>query len=331
MPKKILVIRFSSIGDIVLTTPVLRCLKTQLADVEIHYATKKQYFSIVEANPYINKIHVFEDKKLPTLLQQLSDEKFDLVLDLHNNLRSFLIRSNLNIESRRFNKINFQKWLMVNFKINKLPKKHIVDRYLDTTKELGIINDGKGLDHFIPEKDKIEMNSFPVKFQTGYDVFVIGAKHFTKKLPTERVMEICSQISRPIILIGGKEDAEAGEKIASGNPEKIINACGKYNINQSASIIAQSELVITNDTGMMHIAAALKKDIISIWGNTIPEFGMYPYYGNTLSLDDQKSNHRILEVKGLPCRPCSKIGFDSCPKGHFKCMLENDLSSLKSL
>ena len=331
MPKKILVIRFSSIGDIVLTTPVLRCLKTQLPDVEIHYATKKQYFSILEANPYISKIHVFEDKKLPTLLQQLADEKFDLILDLHNNLRSFLIRSNLNIESRRFNKINFQKWLMVNFKMNKLPKKHIVDRYLDTTNELGIINDGKGLDHFIPEKDKIEMDSFPGKFQIGYYVFVIGAKHFTKKLPIVRVIEICSQISKPVVLIGGKEDAEVGEKIASTNPEKIINACGKYNINQSASIIAQSELVISNDTGMMHIAAALKKDIISIWGHTIPEFGMFPYYGNKLTLEDQRTKNRILEVKGLSCRPCSKIGFDACPKGHFKCMVENDLSSLKSL
>lgn len=331
MPKKILVIRFSSIGDIVLTTPVIRCLKQQLPDAEIHFATKKQYVSVLEANPYISKIHVFEDKKLPTLVQQLSDEKFDLLIDLHNNLRSFLIRSNLNIENRRFNKINFQKWIMVNFKINILPEKHIVDRYLECVKDHGVINDGKGLDHFIPQKDLVDITSLPPQFKNGYYAFVIGAMHFTKKLPLEKAIALCAELSKPIVLIGGKEDIEKGEKIAASNPNKIFNACGKFNINQSASIIEQSLLVIAHDTGMMHIAAALKKDIISIWGNTIPEFGMYPYFGNNNDLKSQRNYHKIMEVTSLSCRPCSKIGFDACPKGHFNCMYQIDLSTLKSL
>jgi ADP-heptose:LPS heptosyltransferase len=331
MPKKILVIRFSSIGDIVLTTPVIRCLKQQLPGAEIHFATKKQYVSVLEANPYISKIHVFEDKKLPTHVQQLSDEKFDLLIDLHNNLRSFLIRSNLNIENRRFNKINFQKWLMVNFKINILPEKHIVDRYLECVKDHGVINDGKGLDHFIPQKDLVDITSLPPQFKNGYYAFVIGAMHFTKKLPLEKAIALCAELSKPIVLIGGKEDIEKGEKIAASNPNKIFNACGKFNINQSASIIEQSLLVIAHDTGMMHIAAALKKDIISIWGNTIPEFGMYPYFGNNNDLKSQRNYHKIMEVTSLSCRPCSKIGFDACPKGHFNCMYQIDLSTLKSL
>ena len=331
MPKKILVVRFSSIGDIVLTTPVIRCLKTQLSGVEIHYATKKQYASVLETNPYISKIHVFEDKKLPALVQNLADEKFDLIIDLHNNLRTFLLRSNLNIESHQFNKINFRKWLIVNWKINKLPSKHIVDRYLDTVKHLGVVNDGKGLDHFIPEKDTIRPDSLPSAFQNGYYAFVIGAKHFTKKLPVEKAIELCDILSKPIILIGGKEDMISGEKIAASDPLNIYNACGKYNINQSASLIDQSVSVISHDTGMMHIAAALKKDIISIWGNTIPEFGMYPYYGDKNSLAEQKAAHKILEVKELSCRPCSKIGFETCPKGHFNCMYQINLSIIKTL
>jgi ADP-heptose:LPS heptosyltransferase len=96
--------------------------------------------------------------------------------------------------------------------------------------------------------------------------------------------------------------------------QKVHNTCGDYTIHQSASIVRQSALVITNDTGLMHIAAALKKKVISIWGNTIPEFGMYPYYGA------HPSSGLILEVTDLPCRPCSKIGYEECPKGHFKCM-----------
>ena len=321
MPKKILILRFSSIGDIVLTTPVMRCIKKQLPDTEIHYATKKHYASILNANPYISKLHLFEDKKLPALMDDLAKEKFDLVIDLHNNLRTFLIKNNLNIASNTFRKINFQKWLMVKLKINRLPDKHIVDRYLDTTKELGIVNDGKGLDYFIAENDIVSISSLPVSHQNGFVAVVIGALHYTKKLPNEKLIELCNKINQPIILIGGKEDFENGE-IISSSKQNIYNACGKYSINQSASLIQQSLKVITHDTGMMHIAAAFKKDIISIWGNTIPEFGMYPYFGDERTLEQQRSANKILEIKGLYCRPCSKIGFEKCPKGHFKCMRE---------
>ena len=321
MPKKILILRFSSIGDIVLTTPVMRCIKTQLPETEIQYATKKHYASILNANPYISKLHLFEDKKLPALMDDLAKEKFDLVIDLHNNLRTFLIKNNLNIASNTFRKINFQKWLMVKLKINRLPDKHIVDRYLDTTKELGIVNDGKGLDYFIAENDIVSISSLPSSHQNGFVAVVIGALHYTKKLPNEKLIELCNQIKQPIILIGGKEDFENGE-IISSSKQNIYNACGKYSINQSASLIQQSLKVITHDTGMMHIAAAFKKDIISIWGNTIPEFGMYPYFGDERTLEQQRSANKMLEIKGLYCRPCSKIGFEKCPKGHFKCMRE---------
>ncbi len=321
MPKKILILRFSSIGDIVLTTPVLRCIKTQFPETEIHYATKKQYASILSANPYITKLHVFEDKKLPVLMDALAKEKFDLVIDLHHNLRTFLIKNNLNIPSSSFKKINFQKWLMVQLKINRLPEKHIVDRYLDAANELGIVNDGKGLDYFIPANEIADVSALPVSFQNGFTAVVIGALHYTKKLPNEKLIELCSKINRPILLIGGKEDFQNGEIIAASK-QTILNTCGKYSINQSASLIEKAEKIYTHDTGMMHIAAALKKDIISIWGNTIPEFGMYPYFGNTASLQQQRSAHKILEINGLSCRPCSKIGFEKCPKGHFKCMRE---------
>lgn len=254
-------------------------------------------------------------------MDDLAKEKFDLIIDLHNNLRTFLIKNNLNIASSSFRKINFQKWLMVKFKINRLPDKHIVDRYLETASELGIVNDGLGSDFFIHENDQVQINSLPQVFQHGYIAVVIGALHFTKKLPNEKIIELCRQINRPVILIGGKEDFENGEFI-SASGENILNACGKYSIGQSASLLQQSIKVFTHDTGMMHIAAAFKKDIISVWGNTIPEFGMYPYYGNQRNLEQQRIENKILEMKGLYCRPCSKIGFEKCPQGHFKCMME---------
>ncbi len=312
---KFLILRFSSIGDIVLTTPVVRCLKKKFPDAEIHYATKKAFHSIVQHNPSISKIHLLDNSVLE-LVSQLKQEKFDYVIDLHNNQRTFLIKTLLRVKSFSFNKINFEKWLMVNFKINRLPNKHIVDRYLETCASLGVVNDDEGLDYFLAKEDVVDRNTFPIAFQKEYAAWVLGAKHNTKKFPSEKISNVLAQLQMPVILLGGKEDVEEGEKIAqqANGTTQIYNACGKFSLSQSASLVQQAKLVVTNDTGLMHIAAAFKKPTISIWGNTIPEFGMSPYYG-TKEIVNTK-----FEVKGLSCRPCSKLGYNSCPKGHFNCM-----------
>ncbi|MBK6730588.1 MAG: glycosyltransferase family 9 protein [Bacteroidetes bacterium] len=326
MRKKILIIRFSSIGDIVLTTPIVRCIKLQLPDVELHYLTKKVYASILTANPHIDKVIVLE-KHLHDLLRIIAAEKYDYVIDLHKNLRSGMITSNLQLSVSSFDKLNFRKWVMVRFKKNILPDTHIVQRYLEAAAVLGVMDDGDGLEYYIPKEDEITITEFPETHRNGYDAVVIGAAHFTKKLPVEKLIELCNRINNPIILVGGKEDTENGNLIAITN-KNIWNACGLFSINTSASIIQQSNRVFTHDTGMMHIAAAFQKPIISFWGNTIPEFGMYPYYGKNISLDMLRKKNQIMEVKGLYCRPCSKIGFEKCPQKHFKCMREIDLDSI---
>lgn len=330
MPKKILIIRFSSIGDIVLTTPVIRVIKTQLEDTEVHFCTKKSFHSILEANPYIDKFHFLEDD-FDALAQSLKEEQFDFVVDLHNNLRTRRLKSKLNKPSGTFPKLNWEKWLAVNLKVHKLPNIHIVDRYMEAVKPLEVKKDALGLDYFIPEKDQIEDDWLPKTHRNDYVAFAIGGQHATKKLPLDRMIELCDKINKPIVILGGKEDAENGAKIeaffargnesaeqrealdALGKKAEIYNGCGKFSINQSASIIKKASYVFTHDTGMMHIAAAMKKNVFSIWGNTIPEFGMYPY----------QTKFTLLENKNLSCRPCSKIGYDKCPKGHFKCM--NDI------
>ena len=323
---KILIIRFSSIGDIVLTTPVIRCLKTQLKNVEIHYLTKKKFETVIENNPYINKIYTI-DKNTSEVTKALKKEKYTHIIDLHKNLRSMRVKLLLNKKSSSYKKLNIQKWITVNFKINQLPNIHIVDRYMDAIGFLGVTNDGKGLDHFIPQKDIVSLTELPLSHQNGYIAFVIGAKHYTKQLPSEKIVSICEKINQPIVLLGGKEDYEKGQLIintlkpphlTSHISHFVFNGCGKYNLNQSASLIKQAKKVITHDTGLMHIAAAFKKEIISVWGNTVPEFGMYPYLPGESS--------KTVEVKNLSCRPCSKIGYKKCPKKHFKCMMEIDES-----
>jgi ADP-heptose:LPS heptosyltransferase len=180
--KKILIIRFSSIGDIVLTTPVIRCIKEQKPGVEIHFLTKSSFKSILENNPYITKIHTI-DKDVKDVIADLQKENFDFVVDLHNNIRSMQTKKALGKPSSTFSKLNFKKWVLVNFKIDNMPKVHVVERYMDTIAQLGIKNDNKGLDYFIPSKDEVNISSLPTTHQRAYIGFVIGAKHFTKQLP----------------------------------------------------------------------------------------------------------------------------------------------------
>lgn len=321
---KFLIIRFSSIGDIVLTTPVIRCLKQQTQGTEIHYLTKFSFHKVIASNPYVDKFY-YLNNDWDLLLHQLKEENYDCIIDLHHNLRTLKIKRALKVKSFSFNKLNLQKWLLTNFKINRMPDVHIVDRYLETVQSFGVKNDNKGLDYFIPKDEETKQADLPHSHHLGYIGLVIGAAHNTKRLPLHKLKELCSALHHPIVLLGGPEDAALGEQIASTDPIKIYNACGKFSINESADLVQKAKLIITHDTGLMHIAAAFKKPIISIWGNTVPSFGMTPYYGNA-----QKQN-ATYEVKKLSCRPCSKIGYDKCPKGHFKCMEQQDVQEIALL
>lgn len=310
---KFLIIRFSSIGDIVLTTPVVRCIKTQIVTAEVHYLTRQSFAPIFAANPYIDKMYYLKDD-LQTVIEQLQQEDYDYIIDLHHNVRTLKVKSALKKKAFSFNKLNIGKWLLTAFKWNTLPDVHIVDRYMQTVERFGVKNDGAGLDYFIPDNEHVKEEDIPAAHLAGYIGLVIGGAHGTKKYPLHKWKELCTKLDHPVILLGGKEDADWGNEIASIDPVKIYNACGKFSLNESADLVRRAKLIVTNDTGLMHVAAAFKKPVISLWGNTVPEFGMYPYYGNGEVKFD------ILEINKLWCRPCSKIGYKKCPLGHFKCM-----------
>lgn len=332
---KFLVIRFSSIGDIVLTTPVVRCLKTQIVTAEVHYLTKQSFAPIFKANPYIDKMHYLQDN-LDAVIDELKKEDFDYVIDLHHNLRTLKVKRALGKKSFSFNKLNIEKWVLTTTKWDILPEVHIVDRYMETVESFGVKNDERGMDYFIPDDEHVDETDIPTSHLAGYIGMVIGGAHNTKKYPVDKWKDLCARVQHPIILLGGKEDREEGDQIAAADPIKIYNACGKFSLNESADLVRRAKLIVTNDTGLMHVAAAFKKPVISLWGNTVPEFGMYPYYGNDDGEDVvsekkvSRSGNReevsaaqlydIVEINNLSCRPCSKIGYKKCPLGHFKCM-----------
>lgn len=311
--KKILVIRFSSIGDIVLTTPVIRCLKRQLGDVEVHVLTKAAYQSIYGSNPYIDKVFVLDDS-LKETIKALRAEHYDFVVDLHRNWRSLRVKTALHRPGATFPKLDLKKLLYTRFKTGRLPNVHIVDRYFKAVSKLGVVNDGQGLDFFIADGDEMHYEDLPEDFRDGFAAVVIGGQHATKILPMGQVEEVCRALDYPVILIGGPDDFVTGERIVQHVGMHVGNSCGSLTIGQSASLLKLADVVLTNDTGMMHIAAALRKPIVSVWGNTVPEFGMTPY------MPTCPERSCIIEKKGLKCRPCHKLGYKRCPKGHFACM-----------
>ena len=319
---KFLVVRFSSIGDIVLTTPVVRHLKQQVEDAEIHYLTKAHFAPLLESNPYVDQVHAFGGDMQSTI-RSLKNEGFDYIIDLHRNTRSARIKLGLKRMDFAVRKLNWKKWLYVNLRVNRMPDLHMVDRNLATIDLFMEEQDQEGLDYFIPADQEVETSTLPEDFQNGFVGLAIGAQHKTKQLPFESLISLCHLIEHPIVILGGPGDQTTADKIVQALPERaILNGCGAYSIHQSASLVRQSRLLITHDTGLMHIGAAFQKKVLSIWGNTVPQFGMYPYRADA---DSQQ-----FEVENLSCRPCSKIGHQQCPKKHFKCMMDQDLEGIAS-
>lgn len=318
---RILVIRFSSFGDIVLTTPVVRCLHTQF-DAEIHYLVKEEYKDALQGNPHIDRVIAVPQGMMTATILNLREMRYDWIIDLHHNLRSWVVKRALGVPARSFRKLNFEKWLMVNFKKDRLPDMHIVDRYFETVQHLNVHDDGRGLD-FFPERESATATVLHNQFAQGqFIALAIGAGMPTKCLEQTQLDRLLSDLQCPVVLLGGPDDHRLGEELAARHVD-VVNFAGKLSLVQSAAVIQDAALLITPDTGLMHIAAALDKPVISYWGNTIPEFGMTPFYP-----DDSKCGYSVYQVTDLPCRPCSKIGHQRCPQRHFRCIRDQDLTGM---
>lgn len=175
---------------------------------------------------------------------------------------------------------------------------------------LGVKNDGKPIDYYIKSQHDL-MKLLPGSHQSGYVAFVIGATHFTKRMPNDKIAAICRQIDLPVVLLGGQDVKANGDEIAKAIGSSIYNACGITSLDESVFLVSKAEKVLGFDTGLTHIAEAFDKPIGSIWGGTVPELlGVQPY---------MVKNTKVIGIE-LSCRPCSKFGLEKCPLGHFKCM-----------
>lgn len=322
-PKRILLVRFSSIGDIVLTFPVVAAIKSLFPNCQVDYVTKAQYEGLLSACPQINMVYTLQGSILQ-LKKEIDFSQYDAILDLHHNLRSRILLFFLLGKVYRYPKNNLQKWLLTTFKIKPEKPQHVVERYLSTLARFTsswtpLIGSST---YVVPSAAQIDLQRQFDLMPKTYVTIAIGAQFATKRLPTDLLVELVNEVAFPVLLLGGKEDVSTADEIlAAVTKKKVYSAVGLASIHESAWLVQNAKCLITNDTGLMHIGAAFELPLFVIWGNTTPDFGMYPYR-------PEQENVVHFEVPDLSCRPCSKIGFQSCPKGHFNCMRKHDISSI---
>ena len=305
--KKILIIRFNSLGDILLTTPLIRSLKKQNKQLKIDFLVKEQFQDVVLNNPYLNKIYSLQSSdRLKEIKKELIKNNYDTVIDLQNNFRSKKLVSGLGRNIFRFKKPNINKFLLVKFKINFL--KEIIPipvRYARAIPNFQL--DDNGLELFLPE------NVNPTT-EGNADIIGLcpGSVHKTKMWPEEYFIELGNIFIKngyKVVLFGGKSDREICGKITS----QISGAVDLSNDNQLYETSANMKMcktVVCNDSGLMHTAVASNVPVVAIFGSTVKEFGFAPYKGKSI----------VIENNSLTCRPCSHIGLSECPKKHFDCM-----------
>lgn len=320
-PIKILIIRMSSIGDILLSTPFIRQVRKKFIDAEIDFVVKDIFKDLVVHNVHLDTIHSIDlTKEKKVLKGQLRQKSYDIVFDLHNNIRSNFLRRGLGAKSVNYiRKSKYKQQVLVHLKLN-LYKRYlsIPDRYLAVGTDYNITDDGGGLELYWHNDDVLSANKILSKI--GLDIYqpficiAPGAGFFTKRWPEERYRTLISLIQKgtnnPIAILGGKDDIDLGKHLA--DRENIYNLSGKLNLLENAFVLSQSQALVSNDSGLMHMAAAVHTPVAAIFGSTVKEWGFFPF----------RVPSAVIEESSLSCRPCSHIGRDKCPRKHFKCMLD---------
>ena len=318
--KKVLVIRFSSAGDIVCTTLALERLRSHYRKAEISFLTKDIFAGLLESNRSIDRIVPFPSdaslRKTIAFSRALASERFDLVVDLHSSTRSRLVR----MLTRPARSLHLQKKLTRRLHLSQ-PKASspIPIRYLRVLETLGVDQSEGSL--------SIPVESIDTPFELDTEAITItiapGARHYTKRWPAERyaaaAIELLDHLSLDrkgqIVVLGGMDEQETCNRVVTAiESESSLhithNLCGETTWLETARAIADSSILLANDSVAGHMAAAVGTPVVSLFGSTVPAFGFAPY----------TSASTVVEELGLPCRPCSRIGRDACPRGDFACM-----------
>jgi len=329
---KTLIVRFSSVGDIVLSSLLVRVLRRRFPHAQIDYLVKTEFAGLVRGNPNISRVielpagATFSD--LRDIRKKVLKSGYDLVIDIHDSLRSRYV----SLGARRvvrFRKRKLARFLLVRFKWDVYGffggAPGVAERYLEPVHSLGVTNDGEGLEVFPDEGDHLVAETLLRSAKISPETTMVGiapsARHANKRWPGERfaetVLTLLRNPNRACILLGSVEERErctgiAQAVLSSAPGARLINTAGLLSLTEVTALMDRCELVLSNDSGLMHLAAARKRKVVALFGPTVRQFGFYPYGTESI----------VLERSGLGCRPCTHIGRPSCPKGHFRCLEE---------
>lgn len=334
-PSKTLVIRFSSIGDIVLSTPLLRVLRARFPKSQIDYVTRAEYAELVRHNHNLNLVHEYDAREgfegLRRLKKKLRGEEYDTVVDIHGSLRSGFLRTGLGAQ-RVFtiNKRKHERFMLVRFKKNLYSDiVSVADRYIEPLEKIGVRSDGKGPELHIPDEVLFGVSGKMATLRLNRYERTIGlcptSRHFTKRWPEDRYIALGVRFAREndgkVLIFGGKDDVPLTSRIAvrineQAGAERATDLSGQLSLLETAAALEYCDVVVSNDSGLMHIASAMHRKLVAVFGSTVREFGFFPYGGT------------VVERQGLTCRPCSHIGRPTCPEGHFRCMKEVEVEDV---
>ncbi|MCU0452452.1 MAG: lipopolysaccharide heptosyltransferase II [Bacteroidetes bacterium] len=337
VPSRILIIRFSSIGDIVLASPLIRAMRSRFPTAQIDFVTKTEHAELVRSHHALNYTFTYDSGTgfdgLRALKRRLAAERYDLVIDIHNSLRSRFIRSLRGVRDIVvIDKRVLERTALVKFKKNLYREiVSVADRYLEPVAPWGIVNDGKGLELHITDEVLFGVNARMARLRLHrYEAafgLCPGARHFTKRWPAERFAaagtKLAQEFDGVILLFGGPEDRQMAEEIAAtigaeAGPERVINLAGELSLMETAAAFEYVDVVVTNDSGLMHLASARHRPLVAVFGSTVREFGFFPVH----------SEATTIEVPGLGCRPCSHIGRAACPEGHLRCLTDTTVEAV---
>jgi len=320
---KILIIRLSSIGDILLSTPFIRQVRHKFPEAKIDFVVKDIYKELLKCNPHIDDFFYIDPlsgrKQLAELKEKLKNRSYDIVFDLHNNLRSNYLKRG--IKAGRISSIKkkekLKQALLVLFKLNLYGRgTPIPKRYLSVAKDFGVRDDEGGLELQWEKETNLAAEQKVILKGLSFKKPIIGlapgAGFFTKRWPVKKYVDLIEMIQQnrnnQVVVFGGEKDKEIGSYLYE--QKGVFNLSGQLTLLETASIISKCSIIITNDSGLMHMATAVQTPVLAIFGSTVKELGFFPY----------RSESIVIENAEINCRPCSHIGRHKCPKGHFKCM-----------
>ena len=314
----VLVVRFSAIGDILLTTPLLRAIRTRHPGARISVLTKQSYVPLLSHNPHVSEVlAVAPEDGLPAIAERIRAVRYSHLLDLHGSLRSRALRRLAPGDWKSYDKRGLERGLLILTKWDRYRADvPVAERYFEAAKELEVEPDGGPPDFFISEEADCRAGERLVALDLGGERPIVaiapGAAHATKRWPIEHWVELIGRITltgADVAILGGPDDTHATGIIVDAAGPNVASLAGQLGLQETGAVIRRSEVLISGDTGVMHMATGVGTPVVALFGPTARQFGFFPY----------RSPSRVVEL-ALPCRPCSAHGSRRCPLGHHHCL-----------